>query len=244
MFIFDNRHHDLRVPVYASTYFSGSKSDYKEALRKVEGHDKNKNEIVIHGKPINYSWLKGASETYQISPDIKDYVLSEVPIVTVDYPNRNLHCFPYDEVTYFDPRFGQFVYKTFVGKCAFADHNNKVHTEAKGTIFDATMKKVPGWNTWKINILIGYDRTKDAALAKSIEKGQRRSYSMGAWVSYFINSITGQISNGSQSMKYPKGSVHDGRLSFDQCSGVEFFETSSVEGPADVSAESHQLWYF
>ena len=69
-------------------------------------------------------------------------------------------------------------------------------------------------------------------------------YSMGAWVSYFINSITGQISNGTQKLKYPKGNVVQGKLSYDICTGVEYFETSSVEAPADTTAETKQIWYF
>jgi hypothetical protein len=45
---------------------------------------------------------------------------------------------------------------------------------------------------------------------------------MGAWVSSFINSITGQISNGNKPVKYPPGSIHDGILSYSLCSGVDF----------------------
>jgi len=198
----------------------------------------------INGRNIGYNWLKGASETYNISPDIKDYLIFEIPAVTVDIPNRNMHCFPYEEISYFDPRFGRFVYETFVGKPAFADHVNKNPIEAKGIHFDAMLRKVPGWDVWKIYTLVGFDRTKDPALVKRMERGERRSFSMGCWVSYFLNSITGQIENGSQALKYPKGTLHNGVLSFLNCIGCDFFEQSSVEGPADVTAESHQLWYF
>lgn len=241
------RHHENRFQVYASAALSDfpqTRDLAKERIRPVEILDKNRAIAKINGSTLDYSWLKGASETYQISPNIKDYILSEVPIVTVDFPNRNLHAFPFDEVSYFDPRFGQFIYKTFVGKPTYADHNNKNFIEAKGVHFDASLRYVPGWDVWKIFVLLGYDRTKDTVLARQIEKGQRRSYSMGSWVSFFLNSLTGQLSNGSQPLKYPKGTVHNGSLSYDQCSGCEYFETSSVVGPADVSAESHQLWYF
>lgn len=242
--IFENRHHADRFQVHASSFWSEKKSDYQDMVRRVDRHDRRRALAHVGGRDISYSWLKGASETYQISPDIRDYILTEVPIVTVDIPNRNLHCFPKDEVSYFDPRFGNYIYNTFIGKPTYADHNNKVYTEAKGVHFDSSIRRVPNWNVYKIYVLLGYDRTKDAALARQIERGQRRSYSMGAWVSYFINSITAQISNATQAARYPKGSVHNGVLSYDNCSGVEYFETSSVEGPADVSAESHQLWYF
>lgn len=239
-----------RTAVYAnSSYFPQSKDEAKADLRKIRSHNKSKciaeiPSIGNKGGMIDYSWLAGASQTYNISPNIEDYVITEVPIVTVDFPNRNLHCFPFSEVSYFDPRFGCFVYQTFRGKPTFADHDNSDPTKAKGIHFDASLRKVPGWNIWKIYVLIGYDRTRDYALARSIEKGDRRGYSMGAWVSYFVNSISGQMMNGNQSPKYPPGSVYQGRLSYSNCSGIEYFETSSVEGPADVTAESHQLWYF
>jgi hypothetical protein len=157
-----------------------------------------------------------------------------------------MHCFPYEEVTYFDPRFGNFVYNTFVGKPTYADHKNKVPGDAKGIHFDAAIRKVPGWDIWKIYVLLGYDRTKDSALVKQIERGQRRAYSMGCWVSYFLNSITGQISNASQAAKYPKGTVHDGVLSFDQCVGCEFFEclvggTQVLTSKGSVPIESVQI---
>ncbi len=216
----------------------------KDRLRKVEILDQKKAIAKINGTAIDYSWLKGASDTYQISSDIKDYILSEIPIVTIDFPNRNGHAFPFEEVSYFDPRFGQFVYKTFVGKPTFADHNNKVFTEAKGVHFDSSLRYVPKWDVWKIYVLLGYDRTKDSSLARQIEKGQRRSYSMGSWVSYFLSSISGQLANGSQPLKYPVGTTFKDMLSYLLCSGCEYFETSSVVGPADVTAESHQLWMF
>lgn len=241
------RHHSNRFQVYASAAFSDfpqTKELAKNQVRKVEIIDQKKAIAKINGSAIDYSWLKGASETYQISSDIKDYIINEIPIVTVDFPNRNGHAFPFDEVSYFDPRFGQFVYKTFIGKPTFADHVNKSFPDAKGVHFDASLRYIPAWDVWKIYVLAGIDRTKDSTLARQIEKGQRRSWSMGSWVSYFLNSISGQLSNGNQPLKYPKGSVHNGVLSYDNCSGCEYFETSSVVGPADVTAESHQLWYF
>jgi len=408
------RHHDKRVRVYASSAiadFPKTTEAAKERIRKVEILDKKKTVAAVNGVHIDYSWLKGASETYQISDDIKDYCIQEVPIVTVGIPNRNLHSFPFSEVSHFDPRFGQFVYRTFVGKPTFADHCfpagtlistqdglkaiekleigdlvltdkmryrpvtqlfsngikpvvrlkiqgimehlevtenhpilvvdrrqvfdeknqtcqqkykphfravsdvyvgdyvaiprcivdkditivpenggrgiiadnlllmpildiidenkevnvynieveedhtyvaggiivhncNKNHLEAKGVHFDSSLRYVPGWDVWKIYVLLGYDRTKDTTLARQIEKGQRRSYSMGAWVSYFLSSLTGQIENSNQPLKYPKGTVHNNKLSYSLCTGCEFFETSSVVGPADVTAESHQIWYF
>ena len=241
------RHHEGRFKVFADAAradFASTKSVAKERLRKVEDQDTKKCLAKVNGHVLDYSWLKGASDTYQISPDINSYLFTEVPIVTVGYPNRNLHAFSMEEVSYFDPRFGKFVYQTFTGKPTYADHSNTDFTKAKGVHFDASLRKVPGWDVWKIYVLLGYCREKDPSLVNKIERGQRRGYSMGAWVSAFVNSITGQITNGNKALKYPPGTVCDGILSYSQCCGVDYFETSSVESPADVSAESHQLWYF
>jgi hypothetical protein len=235
------RHHQDRVKIYASAPFVPTVEANKAQLRRVDEFNPKKTVANIAGRALDYSWLKGASETYQISPNIEDYLITEVPIVTVGVPNRNLHSFPFEEVTYFDPRFGQFVYRTFVGKPAYANHENKDFVKAKGVHFDASLRKVPGWDIWKIYVLLGYDRSKDPTLANNIERGQRRGYSMGAWVSYFISSLTGQISNGNQPMKYPVGTVHDGRLSYSHCTGCEYFECISLEslvkttsGPAAI----------
>lgn len=243
--LLENRHHPDRVPVYASS--SATWDATSPRVTKLEGVDARKAlaKVSHSNKTLDYTWLKGAAQTYNLSDDIKDYVITEIPIVSVGLPNRNLHCFGINELTFFDPRFGTFVYKTFVGKPTYIDHDNKIPTEARGIHLDASLRKVPGWNVWKIYVLVGFDRTKDPVTARAIEKGTRRSYSMGCWVSYFISSITGQITNSNQVAKYPKGSVHNGVLAYDECIGCEFFETSSLEGgPADVTAESHQLWYF
>jgi len=127
------RHHEDRFRVYASALssFTPSKDEAKARLRKLDILDTKKAIASVGGTSIDYSWLKGASETYQISSDIKDFILQEVPIVTVDFPNRNLHAFSFDEVSYFDPRFGQSIYKSFEGKPLLADTINKNLKEPK-----------------------------------------------------------------------------------------------------------------
>jgi intein/homing endonuclease len=47
---------------------------------------------VPYDRPVDLSRLKIAAETYNISPDYRDYIASEVPIVTADVPNRNMDC--------------------------------------------------------------------------------------------------------------------------------------------------------
>ena len=114
-----------------------------------------------------------------------------VPIITSDLPNRNMQAWPLSEITYFDPTHGKFVYQTFQGKPCYVDHNNQNPKEAKGIILDATLHMVPKYDIGKIVILTAWDRTKDTHLVRQILKGERDSYSMGCYVSTFLDSITG-----------------------------------------------------
>lgn len=229
-------------------------TDYFEAFNSVH-RDAYSNKLVLasHGnfqeRLLDVDWLKGASETYNISADINDYVIVPVPLVTADFPNRNLQAFPFEEISFFDPLLGCFVYKSFIGKPTHIDHQNTDPLKAKGVNFDTLLVPVPKYNTWKIVVLSGFDRTKDAALANDILKKKRNSYSMGALVNYYVCSVCSAIDEGPQGtqcihMKRGKGSVWspDNRLSYQMCVGVNFIENSSVEEPADVTASSDNLY--
>jgi len=226
------------------------------ADRTIEAHSfrndiaKSQNRLMIAAtspfkRDIDISWLPVAAETYQISSDIKDYVIVDVPAVTIDIPNRNLQAFPFEEVSYFDPMYGRQVFQSFIGKPSHVDHQNKDPLKAKGVIFDATMQFVPKWNVWKIRLLQGFDRSKDNMLASQILNGQRCGYSMGALVSNFICSVCGTIENQYSPcahIKAGKGSVFNDRLTYEICCGVNYVENSSVAEPADPTAESDSYW--
>jgi hypothetical protein len=212
--------------------------------------------LPIHGSSLEHinidtSWLRAASSSYNVSADPRDYVLTDVPIVTVDIPNRNAQAFPYEEVSYFDPLYGRMVYQTFIGKPAHQDHDNRDPLKAKGVIFDAALQYVQPWDIWKIRLLCGWDRTKDTALVNSILSGDRSSYSMGALCEAFICSRCGANDTNIQPcgcMKtFGKGGVDErGQLIYQMCSGVNYIENSSVEDPADITADtahaSQPIW--
>jgi len=82
-------------------------------------------------------------------------------------------------------------------------------------------------------LLCGYDRTKDPDLVKDILNKKRIGYSMGALVNLFKCSICGK----DQECKCLKGNIVKGKLVYQQCCDVNFIECSSVEDPADVTAE-------
>lgn len=188
---------------------------------------------------IDVSWLKVASSVYQISADIRDYVIPVVPIVTSDIPNRNLQAFTFAELSNFDWLKGQMIYQSFIGKMSSADHVNDNPLYAKGVIFDASLHYVPKYDVWKVVLLQGFDRTKDPDLAKDILKKKRTGYSMGALVDSFECSVCGK----DQDCSCRKNSIVDGVLAYQMCRGVNFIEASSVESPADVTAEGVNLYY-
>lgn len=198
-----------------------------------------------NGKPIDISWLKAASESYHISSDHKDYIVTEVPIVTANVPNRNMDCFSYDELSYFNPLYGRMTYATFIGKPTHVFHQNQDPLQAKGVIFDASFRKI-GRNYHTL-ILMGFDRTKDPELVKEIIASPVNGYSMGALVSFTLCSICGFKSNGRTycanhigEKGVKKGQLFENRIAYELCKLSNFIESSRVGSPADVNAYSEQ----
>jgi len=155
---------------------------YRMSTEKVNGKTllTNSNDQPSQRRDVDISWLPAAAETYHISPNPKDYILTPVSLVTIGIPNRNGQAFPLEEVTYFDHRHGMMIFRTFVWKPTFENHDNQDPTKAKGTHFDAWLEFVPRYNVWKINVLTAWDRTKDTKLVNDILNRKRRGYSMGS----------------------------------------------------------------
>jgi len=186
---------------------------------------------------LRIDWLPFASESYHISPKIEDYVLVEVPIVVEMYPNRNMDAFPFSELTAWRPMIGRTAWQTFIGKPVHQDHQNEDPTKAKGVIFDASLSKFRG--RWHVKILKGFDRTKDPALAKKVQKKDRVGHSMGTlvdraecslpWCRYLSDNVNTceHIAQGSG-----KGMVIRGHLVYELLRDFNFIESSSVEDPA------------
>lgn len=231
------------------------KSQYQiETYRNTEVLKSNgKKKTIIHATnypklELDLDFLPAAAESYCISPNPEDYICVSLPIVTVDVPNRNLQCFPLEEVTHFDPLYGMIVYETFKKKCTFVDHCNQDPTKAKGVHADVSMQYIPKYNIWKINVLTLWDRSKDEQLVKDILNRKRNAYSMGATVNNFICSVCGKIDNmDSQSCEHmrPAGGVwgEKKRLAMQLCTGVCYFETSNLGNePADPTAYSDDIY--
>lgn len=198
--------------------------------------------------PVDISWLPAAAKAYKISPDIKDYVVSGVPYITSEYPNRNLQAFTAEEILKFNPKFGMPTYRTFIGKPTFQDHKNDNILQAKGVNLDAIIVPVEKYNVYKIIVLSAFDRTKDRELSEAIIKKTANTYSMGAWVEVFRCSICGEEAVHpicSHFRRIGKGEITAKReLIYQNCHGVEFFEGSSVGDPADLTAVGEEVYTF
>ena len=198
-------------------------------------------------RSLDIDWLPKAAEQYQISADIRDYVINEIPIVTVGIPNRNLDEFPYEDVTSFNPEMGMLIYNTFIGKPTHKDHDNRDPRKAKGVHFDASLQKMAN-GLYKIVVLAGWDRTKDPELANDILTRKRSGFSMGALVGYTqcsfpgceATSPNGKIACSHQEYGRGKGRIINGQLIYERCFRSCYIETSAVADPADHTA--HERW--
>jgi len=220
-------------------------------LDQIFAHNKLKVASPTTGKNLDVSWLKFCAPHYQISADINDYVFVEVPIVVADVPNRNMDDFPYDELITWRTANSRPAYSTFIGKPVHQDHDNLDDTKAKGVIFDATL--VPFRDKYHVKILKGFDRSKDARLAKLVQERNRIGHSMGALVERTECSIpTCQyISDGTSTCKHINGGAGKGtiytvngkrHLAYEIMRDFYYIESSSVEDAAYVIALSDKIW--
>lgn len=196
---------------------------------------------------IDFSILPMASESYHISADPKDYVIVPLGIVSCDIPNRNTESFSVEEVSFFDPRYGMPVYKTFINKPTHKDHINSDPTKALGMHLDATLEYVNKFDVWKISVLTIWDRTKDTKRVREIMNKNITGYSMGAFVDCFSCSICGAMDVNVKPCEHGVGGWgrtfgDQKRMAFKNLLSVCFFETSSVASPADDTAFSSDVF--
>lgn len=199
---------------------------------------------AFHSRAIETDWLAAASKTFNISDKLSDYVISDVPILTSPIPNKNMQTFSYRELTTFDPMLHNLVYKTFVRSAMHWEHENRDPLKAKGVIFDAVLIPIPKYGIAKVSILIGCDRTKDPDLAKDILTKKRTGWSMGSIVKAFVDSVTGKVvtQDGGEFKRGQMVKVGDRvKLCHHFCTGSNFFETSTVANPADVTAHGDMM---
>lgn len=204
--------------------------------------------------PDVIKWLPLAAQPYQISANIKDYVVVPVTMFPSELPNRNSVAFPYEELMRFDISAGMPAYKTWRGKPTFSEHDHGDHRKAKGIIFDVYMKKMKNvvGDIYKVIALAGFDRTKDPELANAIASGKRTKYSMGASLHGVECSVCGAHSTPRRPRDTECGHVARGRITLHETAsgtkpayyigrGIQGFELSSVGVPAWTAAEESEV---
>jgi hypothetical protein len=196
--------------------------------------------------------LKAASKIYNISPDIRDYVVVPVPVVTSQVPNRNGQGFHAKDLLEFIPDMGMMRFQTFINKPTHIDHKNQVLAAAKGINLDAAIIPIKAYGVIKVNVLSAFDRTKDPDLTRAILKGDRNAYSMGAVASYFECSFCGGVLGPTvkrtcsceadyRDLRSINRVIGD-KLLYHVAKDFVFIENSSVGSPADISAVSNIIY--
>lgn len=192
----------------------------------------------------NY-WLPYAAEHYDISRDIRDYILVPIPAIFSGLPNTNGDSLSLKEMLAFKPEYGMQMYKTFKGQPTHQEHDNKNLLKAKGVILESFLRPIKfNPHFYKIVLLLAFDRTKDSLLADQILTRQQNAYSVGFYYTSYSCSICDQIVGKGinlapcrhTQMGKPTYKQQDGRLAFRKCHDAKGFECSVVNTPAFVSA--------
>jgi len=199
-----------------------------------------------YDKPLDISFLKAASEKYLISPDIKDYVVVPVPVITSGIPNRRCQAFSLAALLDFDTEYKRQRYSTFVGCPTYVEHQNDDFSKAKGINLDATLSYVPKYKLYKVNVLSAFDRTKYPSIVDKILKQKTNQFSMGAVCTTFKCSLCGEYLGpgvvrtctcpGNYTDLRSYGNIVNGKLHYLLAVDPVFIENSWVADPADITA--------
>ena len=191
------------------------------------------------------SWLPFAAHEYNLSTDIRDFVLVPVPVLNSELPNTNGDSVTLADLLRFDTEMGMQAYKTFRGKPCHLEHDNRDPAKAKGVILDVFLRPIKQFGNgkyYKVIELMAYDRSKDPLLVNSILSGENNAYSVGFYYKSYTCSIcsktVGQTKFGTTSacehtmLRKKPYQMQDGRLAYRQCHDIRGFETSVVADPA------------
>ena len=161
-----------------------------------------------------------------------NYLYVAVRACTADVPNLNLDMLPSWEL--------ETAYETFRGASVFLNHDNSDPAKARGVVVDAKYHDEDPDDKW-VEILMEMDEDRCPKLCSLIRSGEMDTVSMGANVESTTCSVCGNVA------EYPfqycthvqqKGREFDGKVAFEICNGIEFFEESWVYDPADPTAHA------
>lgn len=163
----------IMVPAgYAGISQGSGQTNIVPALRTWEGYrmevdrDRLGRQVLVTAgtmpqPTLDISWLKAAAEVYDLSPDPKDYVFTEVPANNADLPNRNMDAFPYDELVKYRPILGMMAYQSYRGKLCVA----------RGTLVDTDRGLVPIEDVKKVGAKSVYVGSGSRKIVEWIDQG-------------------------------------------------------------------------
>lgn len=163
------------------------------------------------------------------------YLYVAVRACTGDVPNLNYDMLPSEEL--------RTAYKTFIGSSVFLNHKNDDPEAARGAIVDAKWHDEDPEDQW-VEILMEMDEERCPKLCELIKSGEIDTVSMGCEVRDTTCSICGNVA------EFPfeycehvqqKGREFQGKLAYEICNGIDFFECSWVYDPADPTAHTVEM---
>lgn len=188
-------------------------------------------------------WLPRAAEHYNVSQDIRDYVIQPVVANVTDLPNTHGDAFGMRDWLAFNPECADLAFRTFKRRPTFIEHANSDYRKAAGVILDSRLTPLKGFGEGyaRLVLLLAFDRSRHPDLCRAILRGEQNAYSKGTYYGSYTCSICGQTFHG--------GSKHfcnhlgkrvqrlsDGRLAYKNCHQLKGFECSAVWSPAFICA--------
>lgn len=168
-----------------------------------------------------------------------DYVYVAVRALTADVPNNNGDLFRLAELERIDDYTKQPVYKSFVNKGVYTNHQSDKVENSIGYIIDAELIKDA--SDPHVQIIIAIDSKKAPDIARGISTGRLRNFSMGCSIKYSTCTICGRKVESDKDfcdhLKKFRGMKYGKDIVAEELHGVQFIEISSVSVPADPKAQ-------
>jgi hypothetical protein len=235
----DYKYYTTSAAKAAVTIEYNSIEDQKDRFKTVADGDmlKRHTKATLRDVP---NWLPLAAEKYNISPHLKDYILTPVVSLPSDIPNSNCQSFSFKELTSWVISAKMPMYKTWAGSPGHNNHINSCPAEAKGIIFSSIMEPIKNshGDLWKVIQLVGWDRNRDPLIANEILTKKRTHYSIGAYTQDYDCSICGQLYSKAESTgmwcehltDVPKFNIFNGKLAYWNVIESVGFEISTLDG--------------
>lgn len=163
------------------------------------------------------------------------YLYAAVRACTADVPNLNYDMLPDREL--------KTAYQSFIGAYNYLNHDNQDPAKARGAVIDARYHDEDPDDKW-VECLIEMDEDRCPKLCSLIRSGEIDTVSMGCNVESTTCSVCGKTA------EYPfqycehiqqKGRTFGGKLAYEICNGIDFFELSWVYDPADPTAHTERV---